>query len=82
MRVTDIFRISPITVAANKVNEKGFDTKIFSGTNLKLTVHLCMKTLPNSKDFVRYCTGKVTKKGRPNTSCVPAQIDRQTNVSQ
>jgi hypothetical protein len=72
---------SPITVKINKPMERVFETKTSSGKNLKLTVHLNMKTLPMSKEFLRYSRGKVERNGNPRTSCQIAQMERQMAVS-
>jgi hypothetical protein len=61
--------------------ESSLLVKISSGKNFKLTVHLNMKTLPKSKEFLRYSTGKVERKGKPSATCNPAQMVRQTTVS-
>lgn len=47
----------PMTVNNNKPIDKGFETKISSGKNLKLTVHLNINTLPISKEFLIYSIG-------------------------
>ena len=56
-------------------------TNTSSARNLKFTVHWNMKTLPRSKEFLMYSSGKVRRKGRPRMSCRAAQIDKHRIVS-